>query len=874
MKMKLYTWKDVERYFLLNRTSWEDVIDSIDVYPTDMTVYAKKGSQDKAWEAIQTLFGANYSSQNKEIKLDIGNYALPIDVQEDEGMSNRKKVLPLFANILYQTSSYPVRRPEPLNRPVIAFHSYKGGVGRTLSLLTFAKAWSTVLGNNDTNRLLIIDSDIEAPGMTWLQQSYSDDTFSYLDLLTLIQDNKDVDEIVDLACSKLKLSTITVETASRKVEHVFIPTYRYEEQLIDLYATPESVANSKGKEYILATVISKICERLGLYAALVDLRAGISEYSSTLLLDPRVKKYLVTSTSTQSIRGTQFLLKYLLKGLNIGEDTVLPEIFLNMIPDALSESEKNNIITELLQCYELEVPENENSQFTDNVITELPFASELIHLTSMHQIFQSLNGRGIYIKLEELIKQNYYLEDRPLQNSGISEENRNILLKKINDLASSQLTAEGNTSFDILMTASLKYLSRKYTDSVPTTVVMGAKGSGKTFLYRKMSEALDWKVFCKSLGETSEDTVSGFFLPVIATKNSSEIIPTLKSCIQNLKSQLPDSNISDSVFLDNATKLDNKESQSTNWRQFWELLLTKSIYPQYSSLEDVNRKLEENNKRVIYLIDGLEDILTHISNSENEQNAIRVLCQDIISQLIAKYPHIGIIVFLRRDMAQSSIAVNFKQFEQANGQAELKWSSNDALRLVVWLVSKADPKFYEDIEGIDQASQNVIDDALVRLWGTKLGKASSNEAYSSRWILAALSDFNGQLQARDIIRFLKHASESPKKTTYNDRIIMPTEIRTAVSTCSMKKIDEVKQEYAALKPILERLQNLPEKHKTLPLLPEHANLSSDEERHMIQEGYLKREGDKFYLPEIIRHALGFKYGKGARPKVLALTLKS
>ena len=874
MKMKFYTWKDIDRYFSLNHTLWEDTISSVDIYPTDVTVYVKKGFEGKALETIQNLFGNNYNSEKEEINLDIGNCTLPINLEEDEGIPNKRNLLPLFSNILYQTSSYPTQNPAPLNRPVIAFHSYKGGVGRTLSLLAFTKAWSTVFGNNGTNRLLIVDSDIEAPGMTWLQQDCSGDTFSYLDLLTLIQDNKDIDEIVDLACSKLKLSTITVETAFRKIEHVFIPTYRYEEQLIDLYATPESLANSKGKEYILAAVISKICERLGLDAALVDLRAGISEYSSTLLLDPRVKKYLVTSTSTQSIRGTQILLKYLLRGLPIDEDTILPEILLNMIPDALSENEKNNIVTDLLQYYEQMTSDNENFQLTDNVITELPFASELIHLASMQQIFQSLNGRDIYAKLEQLIKQNYYIDPPSASNININEERRNDLLKKINDLASSQLTAEGNTSFDILMTASLKYLSRKYTDFLPRTVVMGAKGSGKTFLYRKMSESLDWKSFCTSLGEASEDTTSGCFLPIIATKNSSEIIPTLKSCIQNVKKQLTDSNISDSVFLDNATKLDSQKSQSTNWHQFWELLLTKSIYPQYSSLEDVNKKLEESNKKLIYLIDGLEDILTHISSSENEQNAIKVLCQDIISQLIAKYPYIGIIVFLRRDMAQSSIAVNFKQFEQANGQAELKWSSNDALRLVVWLVSKADPQFYQDIKGIDQASQNVIDNALVRLWGTKLGKASSNEAYSSRWILAALSDFNGQLQARDIIRFLKHASESSKKMTYTDRIIMPTEIRTAVSTCSMEKIDEVKQEYAVLKPIFENLQTLPEEHKTLPLLPEHANLSSDEERHMIQEGYLKREGDKFYLPEIIRHALGFKYGKGARPKVLALTLKS
>jgi hypothetical protein len=41
---------------------------------------------------------------------------------------------------------------------------------------------------------------------------------------------------------------------------------------------------------------------------------------------------------------------------------------------------------------------------------------------------------------------------------------------------------------------------------------------------------------------------------------------------------------------------------------------------------------------------------------------------------------------------------------------------------------------------------------------------------------------------------------------------------------------------------------------------------------MKQEGYLKIDNDKYYLPEIIRHALKFKYERGARPKVLSLLL--
>lgn len=39
---------------------------------------------------------------------------------------------------------------------------------------------------------------------------------------------------------------------------------------------------------------------------------------------------------------------------------------------------------------------------------------------------------------------------------------------------------------------------------------------------------------------------------------------------------------------------------------------------------------------------------------------------------------------------------------------------------------------------------------------------------------------------------------------------------------------------------------------------------------MMQEGYLIRDGEKLYLPEIVRHALGFHYARGARPKVLSI----
>lgn len=263
-----------------------------------------------------------------------------------------------------------------------------------------------------------------------------------------------------------------------------------------------------------------------------------------------------------------------------------------------------------------------------------------------------------------------------------------------------------------------------------------------------------------------------------------------------------------------------------------------------------------------------------VSSNKNQQKAIEVLCQGVLNTIASKYENIGLIIFLRSDMAQNAITVNYEQFKQAFNYAELKWSSDEALKLAVWLVSHAVSNFYQETAPVENASQEVIDQYLEKLWGLKLGKKDSNEAYSSRWILAALSDFNGQLQARDIIRFLKYASVyNGKKPPYNDRILMPAEIRNAVSNCSKDKITEIKAEYENLKPIFEKLENLPFDKKTLPMNLEEDALTSTEEKSMIQSGYLTRDGEKLYLPEIIRHALGFRYERGARPRVLSLLLK-
>ncbi|MCH1951693.1 AAA family ATPase [Enterocloster sp. OA13] len=873
--MLLYTWKDVERKLLLNKKVWEDKILEIETYSSEIIIYIKSMDVINDVEMLLCeLMDHKYDQQNKKINLEFEGEYLDVFFEQGDIVEHNVSGTPLFKKVLYQQSAYynEMLSEDLPGVPVIAFHSYKGGVGRTLSLLAFVKAWSSLKNLKNSKRLLIIDSDIEAPGITWLTTKSEEPLFSYLDLLEVTQGKNNVDEIISLIADKVAELTVKIETEQSLVEHIVLPTYRYIEQLLDMYSSPESLALSYNKKYILAEVLSKLGEKLNADMVLIDLRAGLSEFSAPILFDPRVKKYLVTSTSYQSVKGTEILLQQLNKGLPLSENTLLPEILLTMVPEGLKPSD---IISDLIAAYE-KSETDENISLTDNLVTELPFASELVHLESLQHIMKNLEGREFYKRIY-LIVQNNYFSDKG-KSTEVDFNKRKSVIKSIHSLAKNQITAEGNAAFDVLMTEPIQNLIRKYRSNLPNTVIMGAKGSGKTFLYREILRNKYWENFILSVdqkekGETGKKTIA---VPLLASATATGFGEIMQEAVQNYNQYNLKGKINSSVYIDNhdlVLNYDRGNHDILGWKEIWKEIILQSLNHAYQSFEELESDLEEHKIQVIFLIDGLEEIFTQTISFQTEQNAIVALCRDMMNEIKVRYKNFGLMVFLRKDMARDSITVNFEQFNSLYNSVELKWSSTEALRLVVWLVSQAAPEFYQEEVAIELASGEIIERNLIKLWGRKLGKATSNEAYSSRWILAALSDFNGQLQARDIIRFLEYATKEVGKRVYDDRYLMPVEIKKAVSDCSNAKISEVKQEIKVLEPIFDKLDSAAEEKKILPFYNDTFNLTPAEEKIMKQEGYLKVENDKYYLPEIIRHALKFRYEKGARPKVLSLLLK-
>ena len=73
--------------------------------------------------------------------------------------------------------------------------------------------------------------------------------------------------------------------------------------------------------------------------------------------------------------------------------------------------------------------------------------------------------------------------------------------------------------------------------------------------------------------------------------------------------------------------------------------------------------------------------------------------------------------------------------------------------------------------------------------------------------------------------------------------------------------------------IFEKFKKVIPEERKLPMELDQIALSVEELTKLEEQGYIKVEDKQYYLPEIIRQALGYQYRSGARPKVLSLLVK-
>lgn len=881
--IRLYTWVDVEEV-LIRQNKWPESVVWARCYWDELTIGIRPGTQENAKHWLSEVYDPRFQSDSDQEMVDSliileslspRERTLPVLFEKTEEEPPIPQLIPSLSRpgMIWQPGQ-DLQPPEIFRSdfpPVVAFHSFKGGVGRTTHALALAKALT-----NAEYKVLLVDGDIEAPGISWVfERRLPNPDICFADLLALAHGDPspEAESTVQLVADRLQSSLI---------DGIYVlPSFRSNSGFNSLEIRPENLIKGAKNSFILTQLLANIGKALEVDFVLVDLRAGLSELATGLILDPRVYRVFVTTLSAQSISGTIQLLELIAnRALSTREEDPLPALIFTQVP----EDERLKDLVKEAEDKLLEAAQPFIGEDNELLRVVTPFTNSLLVLPqTWEEITTRLQRSGIVDALHSL------LEWLPSKPSGIASESEPIpenipslksQREQLRDIAEKLIYAESAEAKDFLATVSLRRLASDHRAKLPITVIVGAKGSGKTYTFLQIVRRKNWETFAKHAC-ANEIQIKALICPVLASRNLADPAKNMVRKIQESVAQ-----VLGFEHPQDASKIRDKITESCQqtlhegeWRECWLDVIAWSVGCQPGKEKagrNLTSHLVENKQKLVVVIDGLEDLFQDFSNNEAQKIALRALLQGVPEWLEQQPARpLGIIIFVRRDIVLAAISQNAAQMMARYQSYALKWSQEEALRLVAWVTKQADILKNSDIETFQEIDQEQLTKNLIPLWGKKLGSERSSQARSAQFVIDALSDFNGQIQSRDLVRLLHIAArDSLSDNRWDDRILIPKAIRESLNECGKQKIEEIKQENTALGNVLEKLRNLRAEQKKIPFTRDDTGLSQEDVKILENNGAVISEGDDYYMPEIFRTGLGFIFKGKGRTKVISLARRA
>lgn len=907
---RLLTWLDVERMLKHATNLWTlfpPGVIGVDCFPSGMDV---RHTCDIALvdEWLRNIFGQAYQPDHHAIRLRIGEVDYPVELIMDAGAtalttSSIGKSYPLWREVTYLPTDEVMERsidsqPIPQNLEgvpsawtdgpdLVSFHSFKGGVGRTTALMTYVAACMQE-PSSTPKKILLVDADLEAPGISfWLDQS-NRPMLSFVQLLEALHyPPADLNTTLDFFAQELSKTSINVEGTQREI--FILPAALDLTEIQDMPVAPEHLARNPSNPWQLSDHLHALGKRLGVDAVFIDLRAGLSELASPILFDPRVDHFFVSTVAPQSARGMAEVLQRLY-AVNRRfpaehQDKVRPTVILSLLTKELRESKHyGQALKALGEAYP-----------TDDTLTpgiqwlEAEFQSSLMSIGSVREALDILpQSSCLFASANEWAKAIYATPTVTPLDTSINSINqatldRQELARRLYTVCAAAEFADSSATNAILATEPLLNLGKHFSKELPNLLMIGAKGSGKTFTFREVVGMSSWQRFLEKLGFDPVNTLDAAIFPVLWSENIEDnpggAIKLAQMSTLNLIQSDKQLLLSGS---DIRRQIENSlKSPPAHWDDFWDMLIARQLNISNGGLKEVNLSLVACSARVIVLFDGIEDAFKDTTNI-NTIEAIHALLRlpNRISELENR--HLGCIVFVRADYVQATIRQNLGQWLQRFQPFRLHWNPESFLRLAFMLICQAgitpkNPKSAESLR-IEELKAE-----LERLWGKKLGSEKSKEAHSARWVYTALCDLRGNVQARDLVRFLKFAAESELARTGQSlpgRVLAPESMRKAIPLCSKEKVTEAKSEIAPLKRWIDTMEEQGIRNLKVPFSLEQAKLDAGLLSLLQEIGVIYEDVDgnlgeeRLFLPEIYRYGLRFDTSAAGRPRTQALLKKN
>lgn len=874
----LYTWRDVERVLAEAQTPpWRGAVADNE----NIVVFCSSAKRSECITFLRTMFGRRFGEEadSSHIELIAASGSQRrlgvVFVDEDPPDRTQRTFRPLWSESPHRLK--PQEFP-PGSPPIVAFYSFKGGVGRTTILLSVLGA---LLERKEPARVLVVDADMEAPGLT-LQISGAPDRFTLIDYFSLIHDSADWrDEIVPLAAERLNPPEF-VELKEGQRKFFFLPAFRIaqvpnepDEPIFDqpLFAPdllPEHLVRGPGRAFVIGDSLAALGKALEVDVVLVDLRAGVSEIASPFMLDPRIQQVLVTACGYQSFEGTRHMLRRLTQVSGSDNRT---DVVLTMIPPGYARDSVDEKVAILKRELAPDNSDDLAAELATANVHEVPFAQELLQdFERVDDVLRSISATPLGDKVAPTLTKSFV--PAAMSTAKRHGKKHSVSLDVVAEVAKKFEYAEENTELGLLATPMITALVEDAKGGLPATVVLGAKGAGKTYVWGQMVIAGTFETFAHEVTGRSSKSQTLVF-PLLCSEH---IKPELSKRIRQAEDAVYQALGERTVAPMSAMELRKdlaRPKKDTNVLAFWSSRIARRLGQKANDFPQLLDILKRKNVSICLVVDGLEDAFQTAPGKpmrEAHKERLRSLLSELTHLVRDSRPsHLGIVTFVRRDIAHAAIPQNFGQFEKQYERMALSWEPTDALRLVAWILERAS---FLKIDGLDQAPYERLRDELVAFWGERMGTLKSREPYTDEWVLAALSDYQRRLQARDIVRLVANAAEIAAHS--GAEVLTSASLRNALNACSKKKIEELKQETPGLKQVLAKLEGSDFlEDKRVPFRPELFKLERDDVEFLQTHGIVAPlPSGELLLPEIIRHGLGFRLSVGRRPAVLKMYRQS
>lgn len=734
--IRLFTWLDVEdvitnvrengtlpAWFLEAQAYWDG-----------LTITVRAGHLQEAASWLTEVFDPRIAEQNGQWMLTLESLpgaerSLPVRIEESNTATSRPPSAVSFSRpaVVSRDVPRPLSETAADKAPVLVFHSFKGGVGRT------THAIATALAVAQSRRVMLIDADFEAPGISWLLRSRLPlPPISFADILAMAHGDAspNADETVSLASDRLQSASFD--------NCVFLPAFRSTNALHPLDIRPEHLGLGKEDPFFLTTLIWRLARRVNVDLVIIDLRAGFSELSAGLLLDPRIYRVFVTNLNGQSLHGTRLLIEFVAnRARSVTEFDPYPAVAITQIPENYESERLREDLAPLLTAWQDFVPGELLAEADAAVIVQSGFDRTLQALPADWTALTAAVRRS-----EAFAQASILIDWRPLSAKtpavAVGSSTTQKLRKELEKDAGSRIFAEKGGSDDFLDTPAIRALAQDHLRAVPVSVVVGAKGAGKTLTFVTLAKLGSWEAFTrKVLNETgaSQTLICPVLLPISL---QSEITAQIVGRREATATSLGGAGTTEYTRLrDYLVRCKAELSNESEWRDAWLNAIAWSAglaTPDAIDARVAISRFNTTGKRLIAIFDGLEDLFQEIATDPKQQIALRALVQEVplwLSQLPSRA--VGVIVFVRRDLVEFAVRQNVAQLLDRYKPYALNWDRAEALRLTYWLAWKAGV-LSSPHEQPARLTEEEAAEMLLPLWGKKLGSDKSRDARTAVWV--------------------------------------------------------------------------------------------------------------------------------------------